>query len=233
MLELFYLKYTIKTKGNRKWNFYKYIITFFQPEISTSQEVSVNSASSAIALPAQVNLKSQASTLVNYNKSVYVDDPFRSKNLNIIEKETILSNKNVTLTTKSTDDSENSTDNLNQQNMQDDASFNLSSVAHKAQVPSENQPVPEKQISNVIESEGTEMHSELRLMDISAVETVHVRMQNTSVTDGGATRLIYSVHLGGKPVPAETAARDMALLSPQEVALELGAPVLIQSERKF
>ncbi|XP_076627643.1 uncharacterized protein LOC143344913 [Colletes latitarsis] len=55
-------------------------------------------------------------------------------------------------------------------------------------------------------------------------------MQNTSVTESGATRLIYSVHLGGKPVPAEIAARDMALLSPQEVALELGAPVLVQSE---
>ncbi|XP_076684315.1 uncharacterized protein LOC143377172 isoform X3 [Andrena cerasifolii] len=199
-------------------------------EISTSQEVSVNSASSAIALPAEINLKSQASTLANYNKSVYVGDPLHSTNLNVIEKEAILSNENVMFTTKSTDDSENSTDNLNQQNMQNDASFNLSSMAHKAHVPSENQPIPEKQISNVIESEGTEMHSELRLMDISAVETVHVRMQNTSVTDGGATRLIYSVHLGGKPVPAETAARDMALLSPQEVALELGAPVLIQSE---
>jgi hypothetical protein len=57
-------------------------------------------------------------------------------------------------------------------------------------------------------------------------------MQNTSVIEGGATRLIYSVHLDGKPVPAETAARDMALLSPQEVALELGAPVIIQSERE-
>ncbi|XP_017877266.1 uncharacterized protein LOC108623338 [Ceratina calcarata] len=71
--------------------------------------------------------------------------------------------------------------------------------------------------------------SELRSLD-SGAETVQVRMQNTSVTEGGATKLIYSVHLGGKPVPAETAARDMALLSPQEVALELGAPVLIQSE---
>ena len=71
--------------------------------------------------------------------------------------------------------------------------------------------------------------SKLRSLDIG---TVQVRMQNTTMTETGGTRLIYSVHLGGKPVPAETAAKDMALLSPQEVALELGVPVIIQSERK-
>jgi len=76
------------------------------------------------------------------------------------------------------------------------------------------------------------IRSRLRLADGSIPGIVKVRMQNTSVIEGGATRLIYSVHLDGKPVPAETAARDMALLSPQEVALELGAPVIIQSERK-
>ncbi|KAG7206061.1 hypothetical protein KM043_003459 [Ampulex compressa] len=72
--------------------------------------------------------------------------------------------------------------------------------------------------------------SRLRSLDQTTQEIVQVRMQNTSVIEGGATRLIYSVHLGGKPVPAESAARDMALLSAQEVALELGAPVIIQSE---
>ncbi|XP_014204494.1 uncharacterized protein LOC106636591 [Copidosoma floridanum] len=61
-------------------------------------------------------------------------------------------------------------------------------------------------------------------------QLVQVRMQNTSLMQDGATRLVYTVHLGGKPVPAETAAKDMALLSAQEVALELGAPVVIQSE---
>lgn len=76
------------------------------------------------------------------------------------------------------------------------------------------------------------VRSRLRLADGSIPGIVKVRMQNTSVIEGGAMRLIYSVHLDGKPVPAETAARDMALLSPQEVALELGAPVIIQSERK-
>ncbi|XP_014471715.1 PREDICTED: uncharacterized protein LOC106742875 isoform X2 [Dinoponera quadriceps] len=74
------------------------------------------------------------------------------------------------------------------------------------------------------------VRSKMRLVDGSVPGIVKVRMQNTSVIEGGATRLIYSVHLDGKPVPAETAARDMALLSPQEVALELGAPVIIQSE---
>lgn len=70
----------------------------------------------------------------------------------------------------------------------------------------------------------------LRSLEVGKVE---VRMQNTSLTRDGETRLIYSVHLGGEPVPAASAARDMALLSEQEVALELGAPVIIQSERKL
>lgn len=65
------------------------------------------------------------------------------------------------------------------------------------------------------------------------VNLVQVRMQDTTVIDNSNLRLIYSVHLGGKPVPAETAASDMALLSPQEVALELGTPVLVQSTRKL
>ncbi|KAL0102839.1 hypothetical protein PUN28_018258 [Cardiocondyla obscurior] len=80
------------------------------------------------------------------------------------------------------------------------------------------------------ENAGANTRSRLRLADGSIPGVVKVRMQNTSVIEGGAMRLIYSVHLDGKPVPAETAARDMSLLSPQEVALELGAPVIIQSE---
>ncbi|KAK0167380.1 hypothetical protein PV327_004787 [Microctonus hyperodae] len=74
-----------------------------------------------------------------------------------------------------------------------------------------------------------EINSSSRLRT-AGIGIVQVRMQNTTVLNDGSTRLIYSVHLGGKPVPAETAAKDMALLSPQEVALELGAPVIIQSE---
>ncbi|XP_050457989.1 uncharacterized protein LOC126854883 isoform X2 [Cataglyphis hispanica] len=80
------------------------------------------------------------------------------------------------------------------------------------------------------DNEREDIRSRLRLVDGSIPGIVKVRMQNMSVIEGGAMRLIYSVHLDDKPVPAETAARDMALLSPQEVALELGAPVIIQSE---
>ncbi|XP_024890560.1 uncharacterized protein LOC112466610 isoform X1 [Temnothorax curvispinosus] len=84
--------------------------------------------------------------------------------------------------------------------------------------------------SNDNKNASANIRSRSRFADGSIPGVVKVRMQNTSVIEGGATRLIYSVHLDDKPVPAETAARDMALLSPQEVALELGAPVIIQSE---
>lgn len=168
----------------------------------------------------------------NYNKSADEDDLSRSKNSSIIEKETSPSNKDA-LTTDSTEVTENVTYHLNESYMLEDTSSNLSSVTSNVQISSESHLIAKKPIPNVIETKGASKYSELRLLDHSAEETVRVRMQNTSVTEGGATRLIYSVHLGGKPVPAETAARDMALLSPQEVALELGAPVLIQSERKF
>lgn len=86
--------------------------------------------------------------------------------------------------------------------------------------------------SNDNEDTNTSVRSRLRLADGSIPGIVKVRMQNTSIIEDGAMRLIYSVHLDDKPVPAKTAARDMALLSPQEVALELGAPVIVQSERK-
>ncbi|RLU25185.1 hypothetical protein DMN91_003277 [Ooceraea biroi] len=87
-----------------------------------------------------------------------------------------------------------------------------------------------KNRSNDNEGARIGVRSKLRLADGSVPGIVKVRMQNMSIIESGAMRLIYSVHLDGKPVPAETAARDMALLSPQEVALELGAPVIIQSE---
>ena len=86
-------------------------------------------------------------------------------------------------------------------------------------------------VATTARNETTNGTTSAKIRDVD-VGLVQVRMQNTSVIDGGATRLIYTVHLGGKPVPAETAAKDMALLSAQEVALELGAPVLIQSERE-
>ncbi|XP_012063039.1 PREDICTED: uncharacterized protein LOC105626348 [Atta cephalotes] len=86
-----------------------------------------------------------------------------------------------------------------------------------------------KSQSNDNEDASTSVRSRLRLADGSIPGVVKVRMQNTSIFEG-AMRLIYSVHLDDKPVLAEMAARDMMLLSPQEVALELGAPVIIQSE---
>ncbi|XP_018048714.1 PREDICTED: uncharacterized protein LOC108687458 [Atta colombica] len=86
-----------------------------------------------------------------------------------------------------------------------------------------------KSRSNDNEDASTSVRSRLRLADGSIPGVVKVRMQNTSIFEG-AMRLIYSVHLDDKPVLAEMAARDMMLLSPQEVALELGAPVIIQSE---
>ncbi|XP_057330134.1 uncharacterized protein LOC130670721 isoform X1 [Microplitis mediator] len=76
----------------------------------------------------------------------------------------------------------------------------------------------------------TENYSSSSRLRTAGTGIVQVKMQNTTVQRDGSTKLIYSVHLGGKPVPAETAAKDMALLSSQEVALELGAPVIIQSE---
>ncbi|XP_044578368.1 uncharacterized protein LOC123261003 isoform X1 [Cotesia glomerata] len=76
----------------------------------------------------------------------------------------------------------------------------------------------------------TEYYSSSSRLKTAGTGIVQVKMQNTSVQQDGSTKLIYSVHLGGKPVPAETAAKDMALLSSQEVALELGVPVIIQSQ---
>ncbi|XP_058798915.1 uncharacterized protein LOC131668611 [Phymastichus coffea] len=84
--------------------------------------------------------------------------------------------------------------------------------------------------SKPVELNETTSEDKAQLKSPVDVGLVQVRMQNTSKTEAGAMRLIYTVHLGGKPVPAETAAKDMSLLSAQEVALELGAPVIIQSE---
>lgn len=123
--------------------------------------------------------------------------------------------------------------------------YDLDTVSDEQNLPDESTPPPK----SLDDSSGSKMsgdvvsrnrsssnegeRSKLRLADSTIPGVVKVRMQNTSVIESGATRLIYSVHLDGKPVPAETAARDMALLSPQEVALELGAPVIIQSEREW
>lgn len=154
-------------------------------------------------------------------------DNFYLKRLSLIKDK-----KNVSTTTTSIDFNENITNYTNQHSLENNISFNLSSMMHNLQDYGNNYSVSEQEISNNVDGKNISNHSKLRLLDHTGEETVQVRMQNTSITESGATKLIYSVHLGGKPVPAETAARDMALLSSQEVALELGAPVLIQSERK-
>ncbi|XP_076390699.1 uncharacterized protein LOC100883637 isoform X3 [Megachile rotundata] len=157
---------------------------------------------------------SDSNNIENHKKSSEMDEQLKKSSL-IQEK--VSSNENIPVTTPM---------DYNESTME---YTNISSAKLNSQVFSSND---SKQIFNNISTEdiSTNKRSELRSLDHSADQTVQVRMQNTSMTESGATKLIYSVHLGGKPVPAETAARDMALLSPQEVALELGAPVIIQSE---
>ncbi|XP_017756666.1 PREDICTED: uncharacterized protein LOC108548307 isoform X2 [Eufriesea mexicana] len=224
-----------------------------KPKIAGQEEIFENSAISSAKLRIQTNSESQISTMPNriklvdvpslknnlfstpnvnenYSKPIQVDN-FHLKKLSLV-KEKVLSNTNLSTTTTSVDFNDSTKDYTSQQSLQNDVSFNLSSMIHNLQNLTDNHQASENQILNNIDRGNTSAskRSELRLISHSGEETVQVRMQNTSVTEGGATKLIYSVHLGGKPVPAETAARDMALLSPQEVALELGAPVLIQSE---
>lgn len=43
--------------------------------------------------------------------------------------------------------------------------------------------------------------------------------------------VLYHVSVAGKPVPAVTAAEDMALVSDEEVQVELGYPFIVKAER--
>lgn len=171
----------------------------------------------------------------NRNEQIQMDDfQLKITKSGLVEGK-ISYDKDLSATT-SLDFNENTTDYPGQRSLQYDLSFNSSSnLFNNLHDRTNNRATSREEIldDGGSDSTNTSKYSELRLLDHSGNEAVQVRMQNTSVTDSGATKLIYSVHLGGKPVPAETAARDMALLSPQEVALELGAPVLIQSERKY
>lgn len=207
-----------------------------------------NSESQISTMPNQIKLLQVSSfknTLVptttsvndvgNRNEQIRMDDFQLKMTKSSLVKEKISYDKNLSAST-SLDFNENTTDYPGQRSLQYDLSFNSSSNPFdNLHDRTNNRTTSREELSNDggSDSTNTSKYSELRLLDHSGDEAVQVRMQNTSVTDSGATKLIYSVHLGGKPVPAETAARDMALLSPQEVALELGAPVLIQSERKY
>lgn len=49
---------------------------------------------------------------------------------------------------------------------------------------------------------------------------------------GNDVGIIYAVTVGGKPIPAITAANDMRLMTASEVIAELGHPILSKAERK-
>lgn len=49
----------------------------------------------------------------------------------------------------------------------------------------------------------------------------------------GAARLLYWVRVRGRPVPAATAAHDMRLISDNEMAAELGLPIITKAEREY
>ena len=193
----------------------------------SSSESRIQGNSDALLPTTSVN------TIENPRERLQTDEVHLRK-LNLVEEKIFYSNNNLSTTT-SVNFHENTTDYTLQN---DPSTFKSSSTGYNLQDDGDIQDnrarTSRNEIFNDINSESinASKYSELRSMDHAGDEIVQVRMQNTSVTESGATKLIYSVHLGGKPVPAETAARDMALLSPQEVALELGAPVLIQSERK-
>ncbi|XP_043788092.1 uncharacterized protein LOC122712461 isoform X2 [Apis laboriosa] len=219
-------------------------------EIADQNEIYENPAISSTKLRIQTNSEAQISTMPNSIKLVQVstfnNTLLSTSNVNDIENHNeqiqmdfylkrlslIKDKKNVSTTTASIDFNENITNYRNQHSLENNIFFNLSSMMHNLQDYGNNYSISEQEISNNVDGKNISKYSKLRLLDHTGEETVQVRMQNTSITESGATKLIYSVHLGGKPVPAETAARDMALLSSQEVALELGAPVLIQSEPK-
>lgn len=232
-----------------------------QAEIVNQEETAEISPISSSEPRIQENSDSEISTITNHVKlqvSTFKDallpttsvnkvenpyerlqtDDVHLRKVNLVKEKIFYSNNNLS-TTASVNFHENA-DYTSQRSLQNDAStFNSSSTGYNLQndddIQNNRARTSRNEILNDInlESINASKYSELRSMDHAGDEIVQVRMQNTSVTESGATKLIYSVHLGGKPVPAETAARDMALLSPQEVALELGAPVLIQSERKL
>lgn len=197
--------------------------------IQTNSEAQISTMPNSIKLVSTFNNTllptSNVNDIENHNEHIQMDN-FYLKRLSLIKDK-----KNISTTTASIDFNENITNYTNQHSLENNISINLSSMMHNLQDYRNNYSMSEQEVSNNVDEKNISKHSKLRLLDRTGEETVQVRMQNTSITES-ATKLIYSVHLGGKPVPAETAARDMALLSSQEVALELGAPVLIQSERK-
>ena len=63
---------------------------------------------------------------------------------------------------------------------------------------------------------------------------VYIHEVAKSPSNGNHTiEVLYHVTVSGRPVPANTAADDMRLVSDEEVVEELGYPFLIKAERKF
>lgn len=57
-------------------------------------------------------------------------------------------------------------------------------------------------------------------------------MDTTGLNGDHKIEVLYHVSVEGKPVSAITAAKDMTLVSDQEVTDQLGYPFLIKAERK-
>jgi hypothetical protein len=62
---------------------------------------------------------------------------------------------------------------------------------------------------------------------------VAVYVHNRTSKNADELQLIYTVHVGGKPVLAVAAAEDMKLVSNTEVTAELGYPVITKAEREY
>lgn len=61
---------------------------------------------------------------------------------------------------------------------------------------------------------------------------VHVYIHNVSANKGDdKVEVLYHVAVGGRPIPATTAAADMGLVSDEEVTNQLGYPFYIKAER--
>lgn len=67
---------------------------------------------------------------------------------------------------------------------------------------------------------------------LSNGKPVNVHIYNISKHNDNEVEVIYHVLVSGHPVVATTAASDMRLVSDEEVASELGYPILTKAERK-
>jgi hypothetical protein len=72
-----------------------------------------------------------------------------------------------------------------------------------------------------------------RVRDHRIQDRVVVHVHNRTSKNTDELELVYTVHVGGKPVLAVAAAEDMKLVSNTEVTAELGYPVITKAERKY